>query len=269
MRVESSRLTRAVTCASAFFDSSEDRKPNARSGGDRPLPAEDADDKCSPSSSSTSSIGRNSDLSSERSMGGEDHGENEAQSLYNGTLDMMQSLEEVLPVSRGISKFYDGKSKSFTNLADASSSPSVKDLVKPDNAYNRKRRNLMAFNHIWNKNRSFTLKSNNGGISKKPILSSSRSALAVAVAMNSSDSSSSITSEDSNSMSPPPLLPPLHRRVSASSITSGGPSSTFAHSFSAWRSFSLADLQHCATTATMKMPGSSSLRSETALSKLT
>ncbi|XP_054798578.1 protein OXIDATIVE STRESS 3 LIKE 1-like [Prosopis cineraria] len=268
MRVKSSQLTRAVTCTSAFFDPSQDRKPEAGSGGDRALPAKVADDKFSTSSSSTSSIGRNSDLSSERSMGDEDRGENEAQSAYNGSLDMMQSLEEVLPVSRGISKFYNGKSKSFTNLTHACSSPSVKDLAKPDNGYNRKRRNLMAFNHVWNKNRSFPLKSNSGGISKRTILSSSRSALALAVAMNSSDSSSSITSEDSISKSPP-YLPPLHPLSSASSITSGGSPSPFAHNFSTWRSFSLADLQHCATTATMKMPSSSSLRSETALSKLT
>ncbi|KAI9106512.1 hypothetical protein K1719_022551 [Acacia pycnantha] len=268
MRLESSRLKRAVTCASAFFGSSQDPKPD---GGDHALPAKDADDKCSTSSSTTSSIGRNSDLSSsERSVGDEDRADNEAQSAYKGTLDMMQSLEEVLPVSRGISQFYDGKSKSFTSLADATSSPSVKDIAKADNAYNRKRRNLMAFSHIWNKNRSFPLKSTNGGISKRPILSSSRSALALAVAMNNSDSGSSITSEDSVSNSSPPFLPPLHPRNSVSSITGGGgPSSPFASNFSGWRSFSLADLQHCATTATMKMPSSSSLRSETALTKLT
>ncbi|KAF7811987.1 Damaged dna-binding 2, putative isoform 1 [Senna tora] len=87
---------------------------------------------------------RKSDLSSERSMGDEDCRENEVQSAYNGPLDMMQPLEEVLPFSRGISKFYDGKSKSFTSLADAFASTSVKDIAKPQNAFTRKRRNLMA-----------------------------------------------------------------------------------------------------------------------------
>lgn len=172
--------------------------------------------------------------------------------------------------SRGISKFYEGKSKSFTSLADCSSSPSMKDLTKPDNAYARKRRNVMAFNHIWNKNRSFSLKGNNGGISKRPLLSSSRSTLALAVAMNNnnSDSNSSITSEESlSNSSSPPFIPPLHPPISV--VGSTGTSSPFARNLSAWRSFSLADLQQCATTATMRMPSSSSLASETALSKLT
>lgn len=48
----------------------------------------------SPSPSSSSSIGRNSDVSSD----GEDCGENEAQSSYKGPLDMMEALEEVLPI---------------------------------------------------------------------------------------------------------------------------------------------------------------------------
>lgn len=52
----------------------------------------------SASTSSSSSIGRNSDQSG-RSSDGEDSGENdEVQSSYKGPLDMMDSLEEVLPV---------------------------------------------------------------------------------------------------------------------------------------------------------------------------
>jgi hypothetical protein len=46
------------------------------------------------SASASSSIGRNSDVSSE----GEDCEENEAQSSYKGPLDMMDALEEVLPI---------------------------------------------------------------------------------------------------------------------------------------------------------------------------
>lgn len=145
---------------------------------------------------------------------------------------------------RGISKFYNGKSMSFTSLADAASSPSLKDIVKPENAYTRRRRNLMAFSHGWDKNRSFPLRSNGGGISKRSI-SLSRSSLALAVAATNSDSSSSITSEDSasssNSLSPSPTpLPPLHPRHRVSLIANP-------------RSYSLADLQHCAIAATMKM----------------
>ncbi|KAI4337193.1 hypothetical protein L6164_015639 [Bauhinia variegata] len=266
MMIQPSAFSRVVTCSSLFLESPEDGKQPARSGvGDDSLLAKVSDDQCSTTSSTTSSIGRNSDLSSERSMGDEDCGENEAQSTYKGPLDMMDSLEEVLPIRRGISKFYNGKSKSFTSLADASS---CKEIAKPENGYTRRRRNLMAFNHVWDKNRNFPLRSNSGGISKRTI-SSSRSALALAFAIDRSDSSRSL-SEDSNSSSnsrSPPPLPPLHPR-SRMSATSAGPSSPHQQNFSAWCSFSLADLQHCATAATVKMP-SCCLRNDTAQTKLT
>lgn len=132
---------------------------------------------------------------------------------------------------RGISKFYTGKSKSFTSLADASAASSIKDIGKQENAYSRRRRNLLAINHIWDKNRSSPHRSNGCGISKKA-LSSSRSTLALAVAMSSSESISS-ASDESNSRSPPPL-PPLHPRSRASP----------------WRSYSVADLQQCRTEIT-------------------
>ncbi|CAB4285826.1 unnamed protein product [Prunus armeniaca] len=90
------------------------------------------------SSTTSSSIVNNSDDES-----GSGDGENdEAQSSYKGPLDMMNALEEVLPMRRWISKFYHYKSKSFTCLAEASSSSNIKDLAKPDKAYVRKRRNL-------------------------------------------------------------------------------------------------------------------------------
>ncbi|XP_057721552.1 protein OXIDATIVE STRESS 3 LIKE 1-like [Arachis stenosperma] len=225
------------------------------------------------STSSSSSIGRNSDddddVSSERSMdsNSNENGENEAQSSYNGPLHAMESLEQVLPIRRGISKFYNGKSKSFTSLGDAASTPSMKDIAKPENAYTRRRRNLMAFNHVWdNKSRSSMLRSNSGGIYKRTTtLSSSRSSLALAVAMNNSESSSSMTSsEDSTTSSsnstPQLLLPPLHPRSNKASVS---PTSLLQRSFSPWRSFSMADLHHCAIAATVKIP-SPSLGDETA-----
>ncbi|CAN8268344.1 unnamed protein product [Cochlearia groenlandica] len=88
------------------------------------------------SSSSFSSIGKNSDDEDEG-------GENEVESTYKGPLDMMESLEEVLPIKRGISQFYKGMSKSFRNLEEAVSL-SVKDLGRSDNSYSRRRRNLVS-----------------------------------------------------------------------------------------------------------------------------
>ncbi|KAL2317938.1 hypothetical protein Fmac_031814 [Flemingia macrophylla] len=215
------------------------------------------------STSSSSSIGRNSDVLSERST---EEGENEVESPYHAPLLAMETLQEVLPIRRGISNFYNGKSKSFTTLADAVSTPSVKDIAKPENAYARRRRNLMALNHVWDKHRNYPLRSSGGGICKRSI-SLSRSTLALAVSMNNSDSSSSITSEDSgtsfNSIPSPSLLPPLHPRNGVPS-SGAGPSSPSPRNCPSWRSFSLADLQqHCAIAATIKI-SSSSIGNETA-----
>ncbi|MED6221448.1 hypothetical protein PIB30_054773 [Stylosanthes scabra] len=221
------------------------------------------------STTSSSSIGRNNDddevVSSERSMENNTN-ENEAQSSFNNNqpLHAMETLEQVLPMRRGISKYYNGKSKSFTSLGDAASTPLIKDIAKPDNAYTRRRRNLMAFNHVWdNKNRNSLLRSNSGGIYKRTTLSTSRGSLALAVAMNNSESSSSMTSsEDSTTsslnLSPQLLLPPLHPHSNKAS-----PTSPLQSNFSTWRSFSMADLHHCAIAATVKIQ-SPSLGDETA-----
>ncbi|KAH1244645.1 hypothetical protein HKD37_06G015003 [Glycine soja] len=195
---------------------------------------EDDNEHCS--TSATSSIGNDSDVLSETECGEND---NEAHSTYkcHQPLDTMDSLQQVLPIRRGISKFYDGKSKSFTSLADAGSTPSVKDIAKPENAYTRRRRNLM-----WEKSRNYPLRSNNGGISKRTTISSSRSTVTLAFAINY-DSNSSCASEDSFSSSNP-----------SSSTASSSP---MQHGFSSCWSFSLADIQNCSTAATVKMHSSS------------
>ncbi|KAG8375767.1 hypothetical protein BUALT_Bualt10G0134500 [Buddleja alternifolia] len=194
---------------------------------------------CSESEES-SSIGKNSDLSEnslEKSKSGDCE---EVQSSYKGPLDAMEALEEVLPISRvdvplpfkheafvrrGISRFYNGKSKSFASLADtSSSSSSIKDLSKPDNAYIRKRRNLLACNLVWDKTRSSPLRGNVGGGISKRVTGSGRTTLALAVAMNNCESEKQQGGEcNSNSA---------------------------VASFSSWRSFSLADLQHCVSVST-------------------
>lgn len=77
--MEATGLRSPVACASAVLESRKDD-----------------DDEAECSSSTTSSIGKNSDVSSET-----ESGENEAQSAYNGPLDMMESLQEVLPIRYG------------------------------------------------------------------------------------------------------------------------------------------------------------------------
>ncbi|MCL7031100.1 hypothetical protein MKW94_000866 [Papaver nudicaule] len=211
------------------------------------------------SCSSSSSIGNNSDLSNGGGGGGSDEGSDDAevQSSYKGAgpFDSMDSLEDVLPIRKGISKFYCGKSKSFTSLSDATCSSSIKEIAKPENVYSKKRKNLLACSIILDKNnKNFPLRSNSGGISKRSI-TSSRSSLALAVAMNKTNSSESHSGSE-NSSSPPPLpryRPPLHPNARPAfnshdieSPQNSSPSSPQKGFSSSWRSFSLADLQYAA-----------------------
>ncbi|KAJ0090274.1 hypothetical protein Patl1_13588 [Pistacia atlantica] len=217
--------------------------PEAKAiAGDRRLPVERKRKEDVESSSSSSSVGRNSDVS-----GGSSDGEdsNEVQSLFKGPLDTLESLEEVLPIKKGISKFYTGKSKSFTSLSDASSASSIKDLAKPENPYTRKRKNLLAHNNFLNKNRNLHFRSNGSGMSKKSA-NFGRSTLVLEVSINSSES---ITDENSNSISSSHShhLPPLHPQVKR--LPGNGSSSSPPRRNSPWRSFSLSDLQSVADSS--------------------
>ncbi|XVE53832.1 hypothetical protein DITRI_Ditri03aG0033600 [Diplodiscus trichospermus] len=242
-RIEASGFGRVMKCEcdTSRFESTPVKERKEVVEAEEEEEEEEEDDWRSSSSTTTSSsIGRNSDDVSGRSSNGGDCEENEVQSSYKGGLDMMDSLEQVLPMRRGISSFYNGKSKSFTSLAEASS---IKDIAKPENAYSRRRRNLLAINHVWDRNRN-----------KRPIrpISSSKSTLALAVAMSSSESISS-TSEDSTTTSSP-RLPPLHPQTRSSFNNNNNknynsPSSppSCSRNFSNWRSFSVADIREYIT----------------------
>uniref|UniRef100_A0A5B7CBS5 Uncharacterized protein n=2 Tax=Davidia involucrata TaxID=16924 RepID=A0A5B7CBS5_DAVIN len=258
-RIERSGFVHGMSRVS-IYDSPESGRPIAGIfAGDRRFPAgetaknvvqkrEEELDSCS-----SSSIGRNSDSSGGSSDGNDGSGEGEVQSSYKGPLDTMDALEEVLPIKRGMSKFYCGKSKSFTSLADASSCSSIKDIAKPENAYTRKRKNLLAYNNtLWDKNCNFSMRSNSGGISKRPA-NSSRSTLALPVTMSSSESNNNSENSNSNSSSPTRCRPPLypHGRRSPNNESLSSPPQ---RNFSPWRSFSLSDLQ-CAAAATPSITG--------------
>ncbi|XP_057967905.1 protein OXIDATIVE STRESS 3 LIKE 2-like [Malania oleifera] len=208
---------------------------------DRGFQAAGDSDSCS-----SSSIGRNSDVFWALSDG-DDGGESEVQSSYKGPLDTMDALEEVLPMKKGISKFYSGKSKSFTSLAEISSSSSTKDLAKPENAYSRKRKNLLAHNNLCEKNHNFPQRSNAGGMLKKPA-NFSRNKFSPAENKSNSGCDSSGENSSTSSPSPPQCLPPLHphgKRLTSSGSTSSLPQ----RSFPSWRSFSLSDLQSVAAAS--------------------
>ena len=202
------------------------------------------------SSSASSSIGRNSD--DEEELHGEGKSsEDEAESSYKGPLDLMESLEEVLPVRKGISNYYSGKSKSFTNLAAAASaltsSSSMKDLAKPENPYSRRRRNLLC-HQIWENSKTTP----RGGISKKHVMSSSRSALTLAMAVAAGEGSSSGGDSSQGSSPSPPrqrhhmmMLPPLYPSQSRESFGDLKSSQSSSLGFCAWRSYSVADIPRC------------------------
>ncbi|KAK4338593.1 hypothetical protein RND71_043080 [Anisodus tanguticus] len=214
-------------------------------------------------SSSSSSIGENSDIS-EGSMEKTDDSE-EVQSSYKGPLSSMEALQEVLPIRfsfvisekethlataepesprKGISRFYNGKSKSFTSLREASTSSSMKELAKPENVYIKKRRNILACGLAWESNK------NRGGISKR-VTNSSRTTLALAAAMNYSGLSNICeNSTNSFSRSPAPFVSRLNPHFKEYNVhnycnVSNNSPSLSRGSFSGWRSFSLADLQQC------------------------
>ncbi|KDP33455.1 hypothetical protein JCGZ_07026 [Jatropha curcas] len=70
-----------------------------------------------------------------------------------GGLGSLDSLEESLPIKRGLSNHFAGKSKSFANISDMSIVSTVKDLEKPENPFNKRRRILMATK--WSRKSSF------------------------------------------------------------------------------------------------------------------
>ncbi|WCJ30503.1 Protein OXIDATIVE STRESS 3 LIKE 4 [Euphorbia peplus] len=92
------------------------------------------------SSGSSSSIGAPDDS--------EDEGEEVNSSILSRSgLSSLDSLEESLPIKRGLSNHFTGKSKSFADLSDvlmSTTSVTVKDLEKPENPFNKRRRLILA-----------------------------------------------------------------------------------------------------------------------------
>ncbi|KAL5559393.1 hypothetical protein UlMin_035604 [Ulmus minor] len=92
-------------------------------------------------SSSSSSIGAPDDDEDDVSSKGEGDEEEVQSKLCGGALGDLVSLEESLPIKRGLSNYFSGRSKSFANLSEVSS---VKDLGKRESPFNKRRRVLMA-----------------------------------------------------------------------------------------------------------------------------
>ncbi|KAF7108506.1 hypothetical protein CFC21_108959 [Triticum aestivum] len=86
--------------------------------------------------------------------GEEEEVESEAKAPVDEVLAMglgtLESLEDALPSKRGLSNFYAGKSKSFTSLAEAAAKAAAKEIAKPENPFNKRRRVLAA----WSRRRA-------------------------------------------------------------------------------------------------------------------
>lgn len=100
------------------------------------------------SSSSSSSIGApddsddDEDVEDDASFKGSAGDDDEAQSRSRGgSFGSLASLEESLPIKRGLSNHFPGKSRSFANLSEVGT---VKDLEKRENPLNKRRRVLIA-----------------------------------------------------------------------------------------------------------------------------
>lgn len=150
------------------------------------------------SACSSSSIGRDSDECSP--PGKEEEGEGEVQSAYEGggggSLAGLEALEEALPIRRSISKFYNGKSKSFVCLKEAITfSGSAKDITKSENAYSRKRKNLFAYIIMYGNSHEPRAAQVYETAAPKRHASLSRNSL-MTLASSSSRSSSSISIEE-------------------------------------------------------------------------
>ncbi|WJX31086.1 hypothetical protein P8452_19556 [Trifolium repens] len=61
-------------------------------------------------------------------------------------LNDMSSLFQQLPIKRGLSKFYQGKSQSFTSLTNVKS---LEDLVKPESPYNKKLKSCKSYGGFY------------------------------------------------------------------------------------------------------------------------
>eukprot|EP00249_Psilotum_nudum_P011310 c23096_g1_i1 orf=540-1595(+) len=110
-------------------------------------------------------------------------GEPDTQNTFEGPLDCMSSLDFSLPARKGLSRFFSGKSRSFTSLADV---VSVRDLAKPENPYSRKRKNAASYSGSLDRPRLYPLR-NGAGVSKKHV-HNNKSTLALAVAMSTEES---------------------------------------------------------------------------------
>ncbi|KAG0475617.1 hypothetical protein HPP92_015303 [Vanilla planifolia] len=97
----------------------------------------------------------NSSIGEASSEDKESGDEAESKLKEHGVLGSLISLEDSLPIKRGLSSFFSGKARSFASLAEVGGGNAV-DLVKPENPFNKRRRLLMACKASWKRRASYS-----------------------------------------------------------------------------------------------------------------
>ncbi|CAA6658681.1 unnamed protein product [Spirodela intermedia] len=161
---------------------------------------------------------------------GEDGGDSACCSSSIGSNSDCSRSDDSGSRRRGISRFYNGRSKSLTNLVEISFSSSARDLAKPENAYTRKRKNLLGSCSSRGERRrpSDTPAIAGGNIPKRPT--------------NSRRATISPVEEETEPSAR--LRPPRHPNAKNSSLTPCEGSPPRRCHFSV-RSFSLSDIAGC------------------------
>ncbi|GAA0170648.1 hypothetical protein Leryth_013857 [Lithospermum erythrorhizon] len=117
------------------------------------------EDDCVVPCSSDNDSSSSTIVSSDSDLFGEDEDEvnsnsspnNSGSSSPSGPLKDMSSLFQELPIKRGLSKHYNGKSQSFTSLANVAS---VEDLAKPENPLNKRLKACKSYGGLIEMHRS-------------------------------------------------------------------------------------------------------------------
>ncbi|XP_042505152.1 uncharacterized protein LOC122081863 [Macadamia integrifolia] len=122
-------------------------------------------------SSSSSDLSSNSISSSEEFMDDATTSTSSASSSSpdqlscNGPLYEMSSLMQQLPFKKGLSKYFQGKSQSFTSLTNVRS---LEDLAKPENPYkNKKLKSCRSYGGLSESQKPWLPRTNSKIISKK------------------------------------------------------------------------------------------------------
>lgn len=113
---------------------------------------EEEEEEDEESCQSSSSIGAPDDSEEDDDDENDDVSSKEVQSNFKRGLGSLSSLEDSLPIKRGLSNHFTGKSKSFASLSEVEVAGTVKDLEKQENPFNKRRRVLIASK--WNSKRS-------------------------------------------------------------------------------------------------------------------